>query len=123
MTGQSPPPESRLSFEQARSNFYKAAQHGLDARITWLDGRTVAIKDLLLQELLPLSRHGLQKMGIAQDDIKQYLDIIEGRLRTAQNGAAWQRAYVAKHGRDMQELTMAYQELHKVGQPVHEWPI
>jgi len=123
MSELSPPPETQLSFDQARTNFYKAAQHGLAVQIAWLDGKTVAIKDLLLQELLPMSRRGLNAMDIAQDDIDLYLGIIEGRLRTGQNGAAWQRAYVAKHGRDMQALTMAYQELHRKGNPVHEWPL
>ena len=123
LSAQPQPPESRLSFDQARKNFYTAAQHGLDAGIIWLDGRTVLAGELLLQELLPLSRQGLNAMGIAQDDIKLYLDIIEGRLRTGQNGAVWQRAYVARHGHNMDELTMAYQECHKVGNPVHEWPV
>jgi gamma-glutamyl:cysteine ligase YbdK (ATP-grasp superfamily) len=123
MSRQSPPPEQLLSFDQARVNFYEAARYGLASHITWLDGKEVSIRDLLLQELLPLSRRGLNELGIDQEDIEHYLDIIKGRLDTAQNGAAWQRAYVAKHGRDMYELTLAYQDNHRAGNPVHEWPV
>ncbi len=123
LSRQSPPPEQLLSFDRARANFYEAARHGLSSCITWLDGKEVSTRDLLLQELLPLSRRGLEALGIDQDDIEHYLGIIEGRLETSQNGAAWQRAYVAKHGHDMYALTMAYQENHQKGRPVHEWPI
>jgi gamma-glutamyl:cysteine ligase YbdK (ATP-grasp superfamily) len=123
MSEQSPPPEQRLSFAQARSNFYQAAQHGLEAQITWLDGKKVLVKELLLHELLPASRQGLQRLDISRDDIELYLGIIEDRVRTGQNGAAWQRAYVAKHGRDMYQLTMSYQGHHRKGDPVHSWPV
>jgi len=123
MSTQIPPPESQLGFDQARRNFYSAAQHGLEAQITWLDGKPVSVKELLLQELLPLAHHGLDELGIARNDIRKYMGVIEGRLRTLQNGAAWQRAYVSKHGRDMHALTMAYQEHHHSNKPVHEWEV
>jgi hypothetical protein len=40
-----------------------------------------------------------------------------------QNGATWQRRYVARHGKDMQQLTCAYWERQRQGQPVHTWDL
>jgi len=116
-------PESKLDFKQARANFYGAAQHGLRAEIVWIDGKSVPVRQLLLDELLPLARAGLEAFSLASDDIARYLGVIEGRLLSGQNGADWQRAFVAKHGRDMQQLTLAYREHQRSGVPVHEWPI
>ncbi len=116
-------PESLLPFEQARSNFYAAAKDGLHSSVVWLDGKSVPVRQLLLEELLPLARLGLQNFGFSCDDIALYLGVIEGRLKTGQNGAVWQRAYVAKHGKDMQALTCAYRDRQRSGDPVHEWMI
>ena len=123
LAGLRQPPEADLPFHTARANFYEAARHGLHARIRWLDGREVAIRDLLLDELLPMARHGLQLLGIDQADIDDYLGIAETRVRTGQNGAAWQRAHVARHGRDFFRLTAEYLALQHTGKPVHEWPV
>ena len=51
---------SRLPFEAAKSNFLAAAQHGLHAEFDWLDGRHVSARELLLDELIPSARVGLQ---------------------------------------------------------------
>ena len=116
-------PESRLPFEQARTNFYAAARDGLRTELTWLDGKRHPVKDILLDDLLPRARKGLEKLDLRPQDIDLYLGIIEGRLRTGQNGAAWQRAWVAQHGFDMKQLTMAYRERSESGAPVHEWSV
>jgi hypothetical protein len=116
------PPERRLTFAQAHTNFYAAARHGLRARITRLNNRESSVHDLLLK-LLPHARDGLQHLDIDAADIDHYLGIIGKRLASGQNGAAWQRAYAAAHGNDMNELTCAYRERQLSGLPVHEWVI
>ena len=115
------PPEQRLPFATARDNFYATARHGLDAQVTWLDERKGPVRTLLLEELLPAARQGLEALEIDRDDIDKYLGIIEGRARTAMTGAAWQRAWVARHGREMEALTEAYYCRQKAGNPVHRW--
>jgi hypothetical protein len=117
------PPEADLSFEQARENFYRAARDGGQARITWLDGREVQVRALLLDEVLHMAREGLVLLGMDEDDIERYLDIAAARVRTGQNGAAWQRAHFDAHGRDFFSLTADYLEHQRSGMPVHEWPI
>lgn len=117
------PPELQLSFSDARDNFYTAAKFGLNAHLVWLEGKKVGAQMLLINELLPMAKYGLEKLGIDESDILRYLGIIEGRINNACNGAAWQKAYVAKHGRDMNALTAAYVERQQSGLPVHEWDI
>ncbi len=115
------PPEERLSFELARANFYAAAERGLGAEVIWLDQHPYRLGDLLQQELLPLAYEGLTGLDLALEDIQYYLGIIAARLQTGQTGAVWQRAYVAKHGKDMQQLTRAYLHHQQSDQPVHTW--
>ncbi len=116
-------PETRLPFNQARDNFYSAARHGLRAAIRWQDGRTHAMPDLIRDALLPLARAGLERLEVAPDDREELLSVIAERNATGMNGAAWQRAWVARHGRDMTALTAAYLERQERGEPVHCWTL
>ncbi len=116
-------PEDDIAFALARDNFYAAARFGLQATITWLDGKKASLRTLVLEQLLPLARIGLQTLELDADDIRCYLGIIEDRVRSGQNGSAWQRAYVESHGRDMQSLAAAYTERQHSGVPVHQWSV
>ncbi len=116
-------PENDMPFKTARENFYRAAQHGLDARLNWLDGREVSARDLIINELLHMAREGLVLLGVDRDDAHRYLDLVGARVRNGQNGAAWQRAHVEKHGADFFRLTADYLEHQRSETPVHEWPV
>lgn len=114
-------PEMQLSFGQARDNFYAAAKNGFDCNITWLEGKKLSVRQLLLDTLLPQAAKGLTDLGIKSKDINHYLGIIEKRCSNSCNGSAWQRAFVARYGNDMQALTRAYVERQNSGEAVHEW--
>jgi gamma-glutamyl:cysteine ligase YbdK (ATP-grasp superfamily) len=114
------PPEQQLEFFQARDNLYAAARYGVQAQVTWLDGWRGRMSDLLLQ-LIPLARQGLERLACTASVSDYYLSIIEQRLQTRQTGAAWQLAYLDRHGNDMAELVAAYRERQQSGKPVHEW--
>jgi len=116
-------PEIQLPFEIARDNFYHAAQHGLDASLIWTDGKKHSVQQLILHRLLPLAYQGLNALSIDEADAKKYLGVIESRATNNCNGAAWQRAFVAKHGADMPALIKAYVERQNSGDPVHEWSL
>jgi len=116
-------PEADLTFATARDNFYQAARLGLDAEITWLDGQRVKLHALILDELLPMARQGLRWLGIDEAESARYLDVIQARVKGRQTGAAWQRAYIERHGRDFFRLTAAYLENQRSGAPVHEWDV
>ena len=116
-------PEARLPFATARDNFYAAARLGLDAHLIWLDGSKQPAQSLLLRTLLPLASQGLEGLGIERGEAERYLGIIETRVKNACNGAAWQRAFVARFGPDMTALLGAYLERQHSGEPVHTWDI
>jgi hypothetical protein len=118
-----PAPEQVIGFTEARDNFYAAARLGLQASVTWLDGERGGLRALVLDQLLPLARVGLQMLELEPAHIRRYLGIIEERVRCGQTGAVWQRRYVAAHGRDMQALTRAYAERQHSGRPVHQWQV
>ncbi len=115
-------PETRLSFAQARDNFYRAARDGLAAPLLWLDGRRRSASDLLRQQLLPLAREGLADLGIATGEGERYLSVLDERLRIRRTGAAWQVAHFTRH-RDLSRLTADYIEQQGRQQPVHQWPL
>lgn len=117
------PPEKELEFSKAKTNFYLAAQHGLDARINWLNNKTLSISSLIVDELLDKAKVGLDMLGIDKNDSQDYLGIIEARARTKQNGASWQKQYVKKYNCNMRELAEQYWNNQISETPVHEWEI
>jgi len=116
-------PESRLPFSVARDNFYSCARHGMDAHIIWLDGQCYKTRSLLLNILLPIAETGLEALGISQKDNSFYLGIIKDRVSNGQNGATWQRDFIAKNGHDMSQLMAVYLQHQHTGTPVHEWSV
>lgn len=117
-------PEHRMGFGPAAANFYRAARKGMAATVFWLDGHEYTLRDLLLHELIPATDHSLRRLGVAGEDIQTYLhDIIGERVRTGQTGAAWQRGYITRHGRDFRAMTQAYQGNQSRQIPVHQWTL
>ncbi|HEY9148288.1 MAG TPA: glutamate--cysteine ligase [Gammaproteobacteria bacterium] len=114
--------EQQLEFFQARDNFYAAARYGLNAQVTWLDGRRGRMGELLLR-LLPLARQGLAEWGCEPQLSDYYLSVIEQRLRSGQTGSAWQLDYLARHGEDLAAMLAAYREGQESGEPVHAWRV
>ena len=112
-----------LPFDMARDNFYQAARLGLRANLKWFDGKLIHVSELLQQHLLPMAKQGLESLGVASTDIKEYLGIIEARLAKKTKGATWQRQFVKQHGDRMEHLVAAYLEQQASGLPVHEWKI
>ncbi len=115
--------QEELSFHTANQNFYACAKHGLNAELSWPNHSKLPVRNLLLNELIPAARHGLETIDINPDDIDQYMTIIQERVENQQNGANWQRRWVHKHGKDMQGLTCAYLQQQNSGLPVHKWEI
>ena len=123
----------RLSFERAEHNFYRAAQHGLDAQLSWPFGRgnqvrTVQAADLV-PELLPAAREGLMAAGVAAAEADRLLGIIAARAATRQTGAAWQRKALAiAEQRLAREDALAamlerYLRYAASEHPAHTWPL
>lgn len=114
---------SKLPFPLARENFYQCAKEGMHALINWPGTQETSVRQILLKILLPRARHGLHSLGIDQEESDYYMDIIEKRISSGQNGAEWQRRWVATHGRNMRALTLSYLEHQDSGLPVAQWKL
>jgi len=112
-----------LAFTQAKDNFYQAARFGLDSNIIWLDGHKQNLQKLILTELIPRAKKGLQSFNILLDDIDHYLGIIEHRIITKQTGSQWQRQFMQQTHANMQSMTRAYLEHQYSEIPVSQWNI
>jgi CBS domain-containing protein/gamma-glutamyl:cysteine ligase YbdK (ATP-grasp superfamily) len=121
--------DMRMTFDDAKSNFWAAARHGLHAQLTWVDGHSHTSQSLILEHLLPLARAGLKAQKIDAADIDLYLGTLEERVRTGQTGAQWALSSLASMGqkgtRDMRHraLASAMHERQWTGEPVHRWPL
>lgn len=112
-----------LPFASARDNFYAAAQHGLDALVCWSGGRQGSMQALVLEQLLPQARRGLEQLEIDLADRDRYLGIVEQRARSGLTGTAWQRAAAVRCGGDLAAMTGSYYRQQQAGCPVHEWEL
>jgi hypothetical protein len=122
-----------LPFQQAHHNFYRAAQLGLGAELAWPLGPGWRVRTLpaaeLVRLLLPTARRGLERAGVAGDEIDRLLAVIQARARSGQTGAAWQRHMPAllqpRLGRDEAFAAMLERYLvhQAAGRPVHTWPV
>lgn len=119
-----------MDFHEAKANFFAAARFGLDTHLTWRKNRKISPSQLILEELLPIARHGLAKANIDKADIDQYLGIIEERTKTGRTGSCWildSFHGLAKEGvaRDevISSITAAIHQQQKEGRPVHEWEL
>jgi CBS domain-containing protein len=121
--------DRQMAFDDAKSNFFAAARHGLKAQFTWLGGKSYTATSLILDHLLPLARAGLKQSGIEAKDIDNYLGVIEDRVRSEQTGAQWARRSLAAMGeqgtRDvrLRTLTAFMLARQQGGEPVHTWPV
>ena len=116
-----------LDFDDARLNFFAASKMGLDTNFEWTKGRKISAKELILKELLPLAKHGLEKADISTADIDTYLSVIHNRVDSLKTGAYWMvksYANIIKEGNREQALTTITSSMlknQKKGEPVHKW--
>ena len=119
----------RMSFDDAKSNFFRAARHGLDAQFNWIDGQSYPSSLLILDHLLPLARRGLLDANVDSADVNKYLDVISERVQSRQTGARWiLKSFAAMKETGPKEsrhraLTAAMLACQKTEEPLHRWPI
>jgi gamma-glutamyl:cysteine ligase YbdK (ATP-grasp superfamily) len=121
-----------MAFEQARENFYRAAESGLDAVLLSPFSRAglepAPARELALRLLEP-ARASLLEAGVEPDDVTALFAVLEGRITSGRTGARWQRATVAalepRLGRDraLAAMTRRYVDAAASREPVHTWPL
>jgi len=117
-------------FRHAEYNFYRAAQHGLDASLLWPDldmtsPRHASALDLC-QEFLPVASEGLAMLGVSSEERQAQLAIIERRLQKQVTAARWQQKNVQKQGNKERSAALGamveeYLRHSKSGTPVADW--
>lgn len=112
---------SPLIFSQAKDNFYQAARHGLEGSVVWTSATKMRLKDLILRELLPRARDGLQILNITDAEIEYFLGLINERVSSGRTGAQWQQQYLQKYSASMSTMTAVYLENQRQARPVNEW--
>ncbi len=118
-----------MSFADAKDNFVKAAQFGIDTELTWFNNKKYGCCDLILNELIPIAREGLQSRGIAEEDIERYLGVIEARAKAHKTGARWLLQSFTKLSKEVNQdegltvITSAMIRNQMSEKPVHTWPL
>jgi gamma-glutamyl:cysteine ligase YbdK (ATP-grasp superfamily) len=118
-------------FRSAEANFYRAAEHGLEARLFWHE-RSGALRlrpacDIAL-ELMPAAARGLRAMGVARGEIRHYLGNVQRRIECRASGAAWQLRQLDRlqpqrgRRRALAALVQRYADHALNNLPVAEWP-
>ena len=118
-----------MKFDDARINFYSAAQQGIDATFRWFNGKRIEARKLILNELIPKAAIGLSAININPKDIDKYLNIIKERTRTRKNGSRWiidsydQLTTKFSKQNALTTITSEIINYQKNNQPVHTWDI
>ncbi len=122
--------KNKMAFDNVKENFFRAARHGMGSYLWWgTPARRYPAAELLLKELIPIAREGLQKANIAAQDTSRYLDIIQERVETGRTGSQWQLSsleQLCKEGKKEEALvatTAAMFNRQQQAMPVHQWPL
>jgi len=120
-----------LPFAHAEYNFYRAAQHGLDAHFLWPLSEKLSPREVpaleLLPALVPMAEYGLALLDVDECETRRLMDVIRGRLETRTTGARWQRRTLERLGYQqgenapLREMLGQYIDHVHEGKPVHEW--
>ncbi len=118
-----------MPFDAAKTNFFNAARYGLNCQTIWIDGESRRAGRLIVEELLPRARRGLEMAGIDPADINNYLGILDERVRTGMTGSQWMIDSLAKMDPRakanvrMRSLTAAMKKNQEEQLPLHKWKL
>ena len=118
-----------MDFDVAKLNFVRAAQNGIESHFRWFGDKVVAADKLILKELLPISRSGLEEAKITSEEIDHYLNIIEERVKAKKTGSKWILNSFAKLRKQSDNyeacvaITAGIVHRQKSGIPVSQWPL
>jgi CBS domain-containing protein len=118
----------KVNFLEVRENFVKSAQHGLEVELSW-QGKTQNARRMILDNLLPIAQAGLEKCGVAHDEITKYLGIIEHRAVKRMTGSRWQKQTFRSADPSLEllqkqtALTAKMWEYQQTGLPVADWQV
>ena len=111
----------KIPFEKLKDDFYSVAKSGLETQFHEpKNAKKVSLKEWILNDGLALTKMGLDSFGIHNAD--EYLNIIEQRTLSGQNGALWQLEHFKKFN-SIPKLMEDYMHHAKQNIPVHQWSL
>lgn len=119
--------DREMDFDIAKANFITGAREGLGAQFHWPGRGLIPARQLLLEELLPMARGGLERSGVDRAEIDKYLGVIQARVEKGKNGATWlidnytRLLKKARPQEAMLAVTAGAWLRQSYGQPVHTW--
>ncbi len=121
--------QRKFEFDDAKTNFLKAARDGLDNKFIWFNDTKHSAQDLIINEMLPIAKEGLKKHDIEKKDIDNYLGVIEERVKSGRTGSQWMlESYntIRRTGTKDQALvatTAAIYNRQQKMEPIHKWSL
>ena len=116
---QQPDQLTRIPFDVLEKSFYRVAREGLNAEVSWCNGKVDRLQKFILSEAIPIAAAGLKRVGI--ENCEHWLDIIEARVNSGRTGADWILRYWQKN-QDLSSLVTTYLQHAEQNIPVHDWP-
>jgi hypothetical protein len=124
----------QLPFEYAHRNFYRSAEHGMEAKMVWPNESVHGLREIsvcaLARDLLPVAERGLENAGIEKEEIQTMLNVIRNRLESRMNGARWQIHRLEQYEKQGDERPTAllrmledYLRASQTGAPVSQWSV
>ncbi|HAG93413.1 MAG: hypothetical protein CMK83_07160 [Pseudomonadales bacterium] len=121
-----------LPFKFAEHNFYRAAQHGLEATLLWPSSSQIKVVEYevldLAQRLVPMAEEALQQAGMEAAETNRLMNNIRQRIAARTNGAQWQltvlhklRASGLSATEATQQMLERYRRHFNSHQPVSQW--
>lgn len=118
-----------FSFDDVKENFFSAARFGFKSQMIWLNQDGYTAQNLVLEELAPRARKGLERVGIDSADIDRYIGVIEDRAAARRTGAGWmveslaEMDPAAKKNVRLRALTGQMRDNQAKGDPIHTWEL
>jgi gamma-glutamyl:cysteine ligase YbdK (ATP-grasp superfamily) len=120
-----------IPFTYCTSNFYRAAEKGLEAELIWPSQQQnhpiYFPVTAILEKLLPQIPEQLASLGFVAEDYQPMLSIIAERLASRQTGSQWQLKKLAELRQDLPKrealvaMLLAYQANSEKNIPVAQW--
>lgn len=121
--------QEKMPFDEVKNNFLKAARLGIEVQFQWINEQLVSAQELILDELLPIARKGLQMAKVDEAERAHYLNIIENRTASGHTGSRWilnsYQHLIPNSTPDeaLVAITAGMLERQKQDNPVHNWQL
>lgn len=107
-------PLELLEWDDARTNFYRAAEDGLGATFVWIDanGEETTDGEAIFAELFDHARDGLSLRGLPDDEIDDLVEPLRRRVAAGTTPARWKHRIAAREleaGSSLEEAIHAAQ--------------